>query len=405
MLILFPDNKYKGLIRLTRKLYWENPYDIEFTATVKSVKERGIILDQTLFYPFGGNQLSDQGILTIKTNNLTVSKVTKKNNEILHHISSNFHQKLKVGDTVIGKIDWNRRYGLMKSHTSQHIFSAVIKNKYDIDTVRATLNFEEINISFSQSLSYHQLETAVQEINEICCTKNLSIKENIVPQEEIGNYKNEIRGGIPDEKQIRTVGIQDLDLVCCGGTHIKNSTEIGLLFIYDFKKGKDVKYYIGTNAIIMITTINMELVNVSNLLNISIKNIREKTERNIELISNLRERNETLILKNLELIAQNPIIKIKDILIYFIELETEYRLLSKNLHLFPEESVIVVKISPKKYRFVSKNQLINANSILHSFLKIYGGKGGGNPTSAQSNFDRAPEDLISDLKQFIKSFY
>ena len=155
----------------------------------------------------------------------------------------------------------------------------------------------------------------------------------------------------------------------------------------------------------MITTINMELVNVSNLLNISIKNIREKTERNIELISNLRERNETLILKNLELIAQNPIIKIKDILIYFIELETEYRLLSKNLHLFPEESVIVVKISPKKYRFVSKNQLINANSILHSFLKIYGGTGGGNPTSAQSNFDRAPEDLISDLKQFIKSFY
>ena len=101
MLILFQDNKSKGLIILTRKLYWERPYDNEFTATVKLIQEGGIILDQTLFYPFGGNQLSDQGILTIIDNNLIVSKVTKKNNEILHHISSNSHKKLKVGDTVI----------------------------------------------------------------------------------------------------------------------------------------------------------------------------------------------------------------------------------------------------------------------------------------------------------------
>ena len=389
---------------MTRKLYWENPYDKKFTAKVKSIQEGGIILDQTLFYPFGGNQLSDQGILTINDNNLIVSMVTKKNNEILHHISSNSHKKLKVGDTVIGKIDWNRRYGLMKSHTSQHIFSAVIKNKYDINTVRATLNFEEVNLSFSQSLSFQEFKGVLDEINEICCSKNLSVKENIIPQKEIGKYKDKIRGALPDEKQIRIVGIQDLDLVCCGGTHVKNTAEIGILFIYDFKKGKDVKYYIGTSALIMLTNINVDLINVSNLLNISIKNVKEKTERNIELISNLRERNKTLELKNLELIAQNPNLKIQDILIYILELETDYKMLSKNLHLFPEETIIVIKISKKKYRFISKVQSINANSILQSFLRNYGGKGGGNPTSAQGNFDRAPKDIISDLKQFIKSF-
>ncbi len=390
---------------MTRKLYWEKPYDKEFTATVKLIQGGGIILDQTLFYPFGGNQLSDQGILTINDNNLIVSKVTKKNSEILHHISSNSHKKLKVGDTVIGKIDWNRRYGLMKSHTSQHIFSAVIKNKYDINTVRATLNFEEVNLSFSQNLSYQQLKTALQEINEICCSKNLSVKGNIIPLKEIGNYKENIRGALPVEKQIRTVGIQGLDLVCCGGTHVKNTTEIGILFIYDFKKGKEVKYYIGTNALIMLTNINVDLINISNLLNISIKNIREKTERNIDLISNLRERNKTFELKNLELIAQKPILKIRDIIIYLLERETDYKILSKNLHLFPEETFLVIKISPKKYRFISKVQFVNANSILQAFLRIYGGKGGGNPTSAQGNFERAPKDIISDLKQFIKSSY
>ena len=390
------------MIILTRKLYWKKPYDKEFTATVKSIQDGCIILDQTLFYPFGGNQLSDQGILTINDNDLIVSKVTKKNNEILHHTSSNSHKKLKVGDIAIGKIDWNRRYGLMKSHTSQHIFSAVIKNRYDINTIRATLNFEEVHLIFSQNLSYQQLKTALKEINEICCSKNLSIKGNIIAQKEIGKYKDKIRGALPGETQIRTVEIQGLDLVCCGGTHVKNTTEIGIIFILDFKKGREVKYYIGTNALIMLTNTNVDLVNVSNLLNISIKNIRDKTESNIELISNLRERNKIIELKNLELIAQNPIFKIGKILIYFLELETDYKLLSKNLHLFPEETFLVMKISPKKYRFISKVQSINANSILQTFQRNYGGKGGGNPTSAQCTFERAPKDIISDLKQIIK---
>jgi len=404
MLTQFQDNKNNGLIILTRKLYWESPYDKEFTATVNVIQGEGIILDQTLFYPFGGNQLSDHGTLKNKNNDFIVSNVTKKNNEIIHHISSNSCKKLKIGDVVTGKIDWNRRYGLMKSHTSQHVFSAIIKNKYNINTLRATLNFEEVNISFSQILSYKQLETALQEINEICSSKNLSVEEDIIPQNEIGKFKDKIRGILPDEKQIRTVGIQSIDLVCCGGTHVKNTTEIGPLFIYDFKKGKDVKYYIGTKAIVMLTNINLELVNISNFLNISIRNIREKTEKNKELISNLRERNKILELKNLELIAQNPILKIKHIFIYFLELETDYKILSKNLHLFPEETVIVIKISTKKYRIISKIQSFNANSIVHSFLKTYGGKGGGNPNSAQCSFERAPEDLISDLKKYIKSF-
>ncbi|MFX1596628.1 MAG: alanine--tRNA ligase-related protein, partial [Promethearchaeota archaeon] len=141
---------------MTKKLFWENVYDTTFTAEVISVYEDGIILDQTLFYPESGNQASDTGYLKIKENNFKVEKVTKEGENILHHISSDFKYKINIGDKVEGEIDWNYRYGLMKAHTSQHIFSAVIKNMYNIDTVRAILNFEEVFLQISQDLDYEQ---------------------------------------------------------------------------------------------------------------------------------------------------------------------------------------------------------------------------------------------------------
>ena len=99
---------------MTRKLYWEAPYEKEFTATVISIQNEGIILDQTLFYPYGGNQLSDNGVIKVNDVIYDVKKVTKQGDEIIHHISSQFINEFKVEDAITGKIDWKHRYGLMK---------------------------------------------------------------------------------------------------------------------------------------------------------------------------------------------------------------------------------------------------------------------------------------------------
>jgi len=139
---------------LSEKLYWENAYDIKFAAKVISVKKDGIVLDKTLFYPESGNQASDQGLLTIRNNKFRVDSVSKDGDNILHHISGDFENKIKLGDEVKGEIDWDYRYGIMKAHTSQHIFSAVIKNKFKIDTVRANLNHEEVFLQISQKIDY-----------------------------------------------------------------------------------------------------------------------------------------------------------------------------------------------------------------------------------------------------------
>jgi len=389
--------------KMTRKLFWETPYEREFSAKVISITDEGIILDQTLFYPFGGNQLSDQGVIKIKDFKIPIKNVTKEDEKIIHHISTEFHKKIKVGDEVIGKIDWKRRYGLMKSHSSQHIFSAVIKNKYNIDTVRANIEFEDISLSISQELSHEQLKSALQEINEICISRNLKFEGKIISPKDLGRYENNIRGNIPSEDQIRIVEINDLDLVCCGGTHVQNSTEIGPLYLYNFKKGKEIKYYIGDKALNLITHLNVDLLELSNSLNAPIEKVKEKSEKNMELISAYKEKNEILLNKTLEIAAQSPISKINDILVFFLDFKIDHKTIAKNLHLFPLESFLIIKMSAKRFRFISKTQYIDANSILQVFIKKYGGKGGGNPNSAQGTFEIEPKSIISELKQIIIS--
>ena len=118
---------------MTEKLYWKTPYDTSFKAKVIGVKEEGVILDRTLFYPQGGGQVSDKGVLDKEGLILKVETVSKEGNDIIHHISSNVESKIKIGDKVTGEIDWNYRYGVMRAHSSQHILSALIKNKFNID--------------------------------------------------------------------------------------------------------------------------------------------------------------------------------------------------------------------------------------------------------------------------------
>jgi len=205
---------------LTKKLYWDSPYETKFSAKVDSIVENGIILDQTLFYPESGNQLSDRGTLKINEYEFSIENVSKKGDDIIHHIPDDIKDKISMGDKVEGEIDWQYRYGLMRAHSSQHVFSAILKSKYDIDTLRANLNFEEVYLHWSQKVDPSQLKEILYEVNTICTEKGLKITAKIVPQEEAVIIAGKIRSKIPKEPHVRIMEIESIDLVCCGGTHV-----------------------------------------------------------------------------------------------------------------------------------------------------------------------------------------
>ena len=138
---------------MTEKLYWDNPYDVRFEAKIIDIIDGGVILDKTLFYPEGGNQISDKGVIINQGNTFDVDHVIKREELIIHHISEPFGEKLKKGDNITGEIDWEYRYGIMRAHSSQHVLSAVFKNLLDIDTIRANISFEDVSIHISRSVS------------------------------------------------------------------------------------------------------------------------------------------------------------------------------------------------------------------------------------------------------------
>ncbi|MFX0007747.1 MAG: alanine--tRNA ligase-related protein [Promethearchaeota archaeon] len=388
---------------MTEKLYWEDAYQIQFKAHVKQIKEQGVILDKTLFYPESGNQASDRGYLICRDHKFEVKKVTKENEKIVHHISSDFKKKINIGDIVDGKIDWDYRYGIMKAHTSQHIFSAVFKNKYNIDTLRATLNFEEVFLQVSKKIELDQLKKILVEVNKICNFKNLNLKAHIVQHKDTKAFSSKIRSAIPDESNIRLVEIYNLDLVCCGGTHVKNTIEIGNVFLYEFKKGNEIRYVLGNKAIEMSSKSNLDLIEIANNINSPVDQLDRLFKKRLELLENLQEQNKSLSFNLLELISKSPIKKINNISLFYIDFNVDIKILNKSLENFPQDSLIIVKFEGNKIRILSLNEVVDSNQILQQLIKKFGGRGGGNPKSSQGFLENVPENILIEVEILIQN--
>ena len=389
---------------MTKKLYWENPYETKFAAKVTSIKDNGIVLDKTLFYPESGNQLSDKGNLKIDIHDFKIENVIKEGSEIIHQISSKLKDRVKIGDKVEGVIDWEYRYGLMKAHSSQHIFSAMLKKAYDIDTVRANLNFEEVFLQISQKVDLIQLKEILYEVNTLCTVKDLEITSRIIPQNEVKEIVREIRSNIPNEPHVRLMKIENLDLVCCSGTHVKNTTEIGNLFIFDFKKGTEIRYYVGIKSLSISSSINVDTISLSNILNTPVDKFQEKVTKHLELLENSQNLQKVLSNKLLELTSKLPSKIVNNISLFYIDFDVDIKIINKMLSIFPQNSLLIVEMGDNKIRLLSMSGKIDANEILQKLITKYKGKGGGNPKSAQAVLEKMPENLIYEIEQTLISY-
>jgi len=379
---------------MTEKLYWDTPYETSFEAVVLELTPEGIILDKTLFYPEGGNQTSDKGFIIKGTNKFSVEFVSKKGDLIVHQLSEPFQEILKKGDLIEGEIDWEYRYGIMRAHSSQHVLSAVFKNLYDIDTIRANIAFEEVSIHISRSVSEIELINILMQFFNICTIKNLQFRSKIVTQNETKELNEQIRGGITADTDLRIIEIEDYDINCCGGTHLANSSEIGPIFFYEIKKGREFKYFVGSTAIKMLSKQNVESVGLAGALNISVTLLFNTLKTQV---FKLRDENEKLTAKALELIAISPTSTLKGINIGVLNFEVEYKLLSKAFKNFPPNYLLIMKSDIHKVHILSNNDTFKANELINKLINKYGGKGGGSPRSAQATLDNEPTDFISEL--------
>jgi len=228
---------------MTKLLYQADSYLQTFSAKIIAVdhENQGVVLDQTTFYPGGGGQPADFGTLTVGEQTFQVKRVKRVGGEFVHQLEGDLLPE--AGSQVQGQIDWEHRYKLMRTHTAMHILCGVIFRDYGASVTGGNMEPLKGRMDFEFETMQREL---VDEINvnintEVAHARPVSWRE--LPREEAFQIPDLIRTKInllPEGiKTVRVVEIEGLDLQADGGTHVRNTSEVGRIRVVDYKsKGK-----------------------------------------------------------------------------------------------------------------------------------------------------------------------
>ena len=228
---------------MTRELFLEDSYLKECEAEIVAIDEDKITLSQTVFYPAGGGQESDTGILIQGGTEVEVVRVKKEGGTIFHYVRE--PNKLTSGP-VMAKIDWERRIQLMKHHTLLHVLAAVCHQDHDSLCTGNQIYPDKARIDLTgiTELSKNEIEDLVEQANrEIIRNHDVTIRT--LPREEAEQISGMIKtivNLIPKAvTEIRLVKIGDIDEQACGGTHVSETLAVGQCVLDKVKnKGKGI---------------------------------------------------------------------------------------------------------------------------------------------------------------------
>jgi len=221
---------------VTELLYQTDAYLKEFEAEVQAVEGQEFSLDRTAFYPGGGGQPSDHGVLQREGIESQVLGVRKSGADVWHRIDSGI---LKPGDRIHASLDWDRRYNLMRTHTAMHILCGVVWRDYGASVTGGNMEPGRGRMDFEfERMQKELVEEIEAKINaEVQAARDLRVA--ILPRDEAFKIPDLIRTKInllpPAIEQVRVVEIVGLDLQADGGTHVANTREVGPLKVVDYK--------------------------------------------------------------------------------------------------------------------------------------------------------------------------
>lgn len=226
---------------MTEEIFRKDAYRKSCEATVTGVDEQGVRLDCTVFYPMGGGQPGDQGVLEPMEGGDSIRIVdTRKGQapgEILH-IPEGEVDPAWVGTRVRAVIDWERRYRLMRTHTLLHLLCSVIPAGVTGGSVREGTGRLDFDLPES-TLDKEQLTGALNRLVE----ENHPVRPRWITDVELEAQPELVRTMSVKppmgEGRVRLLEIEGVDLQPCGGTHVKSTGEIGSVRITKIeKKGK-----------------------------------------------------------------------------------------------------------------------------------------------------------------------
>jgi len=232
-------------------LYYEDAYLKEFdTRVLKMLKiddRYSVILDRTAFHPTGGGQPADTGVIKGKNGEIRIENVQMVNGTIVH-FASEIKGEIKEGEEVRGAIDWNRRYALMRNHTTAHLIGEAVRKATGIPMkiVGSAIDVDKARLDFAHKENLRPLLPEIEKTANDVVKENRIVEVKTMKREEAEKYLEKFHESLktlpPQVQEVRIVEIKDWHACACGGTHLKSTGEIGTIKVLKrVSKGKGVE--------------------------------------------------------------------------------------------------------------------------------------------------------------------
>lgn len=233
---------------MTQDLFRENAYLKECTAAVTAVGEHGITLDRTVFYPLGGGQAGDAGVLVLDDGTEIAVADTRKGKdaegratpEIVHVPAPGqdaLLARLRAGVAVTARVDWERRHKLMRFHTTTHLLCHLVPQL--VNGCSITPEYARLDFNMTDPLDKEQLTAGIARL----VSAGLPVQVGSITDEELDANPALVKSmsvqpprGTGRVRTIRIGGDQHIDFQPCGGTHVANTAEIGPVVVTRIEK-------------------------------------------------------------------------------------------------------------------------------------------------------------------------
>lgn len=211
---------------MVEELFRQDAYLKQADATVTAVEERGVRLDRSIFYPAGGGQPGDNGVLRWDDGEAKIVDAIKAERGDVLHVLAPDSPRPEVGTRVHAELDWERRYRHMRMHTALHVMSAVIKG----NVTGGQVGLDKSRLDFNLEGDVPTKEWVTEEISKLLADDR-SVTAQWITDEELAarpelvktmSVRPPVGAG-----RVRLLAIEGVDLQACGGTHVARTAEIG----------------------------------------------------------------------------------------------------------------------------------------------------------------------------------
>ena len=382
---------------MTEKLYYQDSHLFTFEAAVldcrKEKKGYSVVLDRTVFFPEGGGQLADTGVL----GGVRVLDVHERGGEIRHYTDT----PLEIGAHVEGFVDAEQRLRRMQNHSGEHILSGLVHNAYGFDNVGFHMGAECMIIDFSGELTWEQLTELETRANEVV-RQNIPLHIWFPDASELQSI--EYRSKLELTENVRIVEIPGVDRCACCAPHVERTGEVGIVKILDSQRhrgGVRVSVVCGLDALEDYRARQESVTEISRALSAKRGEVTRAVQRVLNEQQSMKERCDALSLALIRFMAEAEPETAGNILVFDATLGeiAQRELVNRLMEKAGGFAAVFCGSNEDGWRYIIGSKRLDLRAMSREINAAIQGRGGGTPQMIQGSARADRAEIEAGLRE------